>query len=220
MMSKMLPTPLKPLSEVPVVLSASLVTAMAASHMFYAYVWDHPEDFTRRASKVPLKILGNHAVEVMEKIVLGLKALQFGAVLAWCEWGLLPVCGAGAREGGGFAVVEAVRSASPARWMLGVGFFLIPGQMLNLGIYKAIGVDGVYYGCKLGRPVPWASGFPFNLGLRHPQYVGAMLSWAGLFSLLAATPSTAAPLGAVLLGWTGFYCATAAHEASSDVDSK
>ena len=36
--------------------------------------------------------------------------------------------------------------------------------------------DGVYYGFKMGRPVPWSSAFPFNLGFRHPQYVGAMLT--------------------------------------------
>merc|ERR1711879_139067 len=95
--------------------------------------------------------------------------------------------------------------AMPARLRLGLGL-LIPGQILNIGIYNAIGADGVYYGCKLGRPVPWATGFPFNLGIRHPQYVGSVLSWAGLLTLLAATPSTAAPLGVVLLSWTGLYC--------------
>lgn len=210
---------LQPLRQVPVGLSALLLGAMAAPHCLYAYIWDYPESFKQHAAHMPLRVLGSHAVAVMEKLVLGLKALQLGAVLAWCEWGLLPVCGAGALPGDSLAVVSAVRSAAPARWILGLGL-LIPGQALNLGIYKAIGADGVYYGCKLGRSVPWATGFPFNLGLRHPQYVGAMLSWTGIFALLAATPSTAPPLGFVLLGWSGLYCASAAHEASSDVDNK
>ena len=49
------------------------------------------------------------------------------------------------------------------------GALIIAGQSLNVAIYRAIGNDGVYYGFKLGRTVPWCSGFPFNFGLRHPQ---------------------------------------------------
>mmetsp|Transcript_27804 Transcript_27804/g.54637 ORF Transcript_27804/g.54637 Transcript_27804/m.54637 type:complete len:227 (-) Transcript_27804:66-746(-) len=207
---------LQPFRDVPLGLSAGLFAAMASPHCLYAYIWDHPADFQRRSAKRPLNLLGSNAVEVMEKLVLGLKAVQLGSVLAWCEWGLLPACGA-AVAAGNSAVIHAITSASPARWLLGLGL-LLPGQALNIGIYRAIGSDGVYYGCKLGRPVPWASGFPFNLGLRHPQYVGAMLSWSGVFALLAATPSTAMPLGVVLLGWVGLYRASAIHEASSDVD--
>jgi len=212
-------TGLQPLQKVPIGFSAGLFVAMAAPHCLYAYIWDHPADFQRRSAERPLNLLGSHAVAVMEKLVLGLKAVQLGTVLAWCEWGLLPACGAGAAAAGSSAVVHAITSAAPARWILGLGL-LLPGQALNIAIYQAIGSDGVYYGCKLGRPVPWASGFPFNLGLRHPQYVGAMLSWAGLFALLAASPRTAMPLGVVLLGWVGLYRASANHEALSDVDSK
>lgn len=47
----------------------------------------------------------------------------------------------------------------------------VRAQVLNISIYKAIGNDGVYYGFKLGRPVPWSSAFPFNAGFRHPQCV-------------------------------------------------
>ena len=36
---------------------------------------------------------------------------------------------------------------------------------------------------KLGRPVPWCDGFPFNLGFRHPQYVGGLLTQLGLLAL-------------------------------------
>ena len=58
-------------------------------------------------------------------------------------------------------------------------------QALNAAIYAAIGKDGVYYGFKLGRPVPWCTGFPFNLGFRHPQYVGGFCSQLGVLALLA-----------------------------------
>eukprot|EP00927_Polykrikos_kofoidii_P077488 TRINITY_DN74424_c0_g1_i1.p1 TRINITY_DN74424_c0_g1~~TRINITY_DN74424_c0_g1_i1.p1 ORF type:complete len:251 (-),score=40.68 TRINITY_DN74424_c0_g1_i1:102-779(-) len=214
----LLPPALQPLAETPGGLTATLLGAMAAPHCLYAYIWQYPNDFKERSSRAPLALLGGDAVQVMSKLVLGLKAVQISSILAWCEYGLLPACGSGSEPGKGFAVVNALRSAAPARWILGLGL-LVPGQILNIGIYRAIGNNGVYYGCKLGKPVPWASGFPFNIGLRHPQYVGAVLSWAGMFTLLAATPSTAAPLGAVLFGSICCYFATSCHEASSDADS-
>ena len=54
--------------------------------------------------------------------------------------------------------------------------------MLNLSIYHAIGRDGVYYGCRLGKDVPWVSGWPFNV-VQHPQYVGSILTVWGCFCL-------------------------------------
>jgi methylene-fatty-acyl-phospholipid synthase len=66
----------------------------------------------------------------------------------------------------------------------GALFSLAMGQVLNIAIYRAIGVNGVYYGVRLGNPVPWCKGFPFNV-VSHPQYVGATLSFLGLSALLA-----------------------------------
>ena len=37
------------------------------------------------------------------------------------------------------------------------------GQLFNMGVYRAIGEAGVYYGCRLGETVPWVYGFPFRL---------------------------------------------------------
>eukprot|EP00938_MAST-03A_sp_MAST-3A-sp1_P003000 g3000.t1 len=65
---------------------------------------------------------------------------------------------------------------------------LIVGQILNLSVYRAIGKEGVYYGYKLGIHIPWASGFPFSV-LRHPQYVGATMSWWAIIIMLAGAPS-------------------------------
>ena len=45
---------------------------------------------------------------------------------------------------------------------------LAAGQALNVGIFRAIGHAGVYYGFKLGHTIPWVSGFPFNV-VSHPQ---------------------------------------------------
>lgn len=50
------------------------------------------------------------------------------------------------------------------------------GQYLNFSVYDAIGKDGVYYGIKFGRNVPWSTKFPYNYAwLKHPQYLGAYI---------------------------------------------
>ena len=56
-------------------------------------------------------------------------------------------------------------------------------QALNIGIYRAIGHEGVYYGFKLGHTIPWHHGFPFNV-VPHPQYVGAVLTIWGAVALV------------------------------------
>ena len=58
-------------------------------------------------------------------------------------------------------------------------------QWLNVGIFQAIGHAGVYYGFKLGHTVPWVDGFPFNLGVPHPQYVGSVATVAGMAALVS-----------------------------------
>lgn len=63
----------------------------------------------------------------------------------------------------------------------------LPGpslQWLNVGIFKAIGHAGVYYGFKLGHTVPWVSGFPFNV-VSHPQYVGSVATVLGGAALVS-----------------------------------
>merc|ERR1719163_2779475 len=82
------------------------------------------------------------------------------------------------------AALDAARASPAWCWWI-LALYLIIGQGLNAAIYAAIGNDGVYYGFKLGRPVPWCTGFPFNVGLRHPQYVGVVLTlWGALTVLL------------------------------------
>ena len=60
----------------------------------------------------------------------------------------------------------------------------VPQQALNVGIYRAIGNPGVYYGFKLGHHVPWHTGFPFNV-VSHPQYVGSALTVWGAVILVS-----------------------------------
>ena len=82
-------------------------------------------------------------------------------------------------------------------------------QVLNVGIYNAIGADGVYYGFKLGKSVPWVTGFPFNI-TSHPQYIGSVLTVWGSFCLTLSQH----PPGLLLLTayWTCLYAITLVQE--------
>ena len=71
--------------------------------------------------------------------------------------------------------------------MLGLQLFVV-GQLLNAAIYNAIGKAGVYYGYKIGVPVPWCTGFPFNVFTMHPQYAGVCLSIFGGGALTRIEP--------------------------------
>ena len=55
------------------------------------------------------------------------------------------------------------------QWVM-LAHAIVLGQGLNSAIYRAIGKAGVYYGYKIGVPVPWCTGFPFNVFTMHPQY--------------------------------------------------
>lgn len=93
-----------------------------------------------------------------------------------------------------------------------LGFLVLVcyGQSLNVGIFRAIGHDGVYYGFKLGRKIPWVTGWPFDT-VSHPQYVGSVLTIWGLVALVwGQAPIT--PLLAVSGFWTMVYAATAVQE--------
>jgi methylene-fatty-acyl-phospholipid synthase len=62
-----------------------------------------------------------------------------------------------------------------------IGLFLIAiGQVFNIGVFYRLGSNGVFYGNRFGFEITWNSAFPFSL-LKHPQYVGAVLSIWGFF---------------------------------------
>lgn len=116
-------------------------------------------------------------------------------------------------------MTSALATASPPRLLLATAAIVV-GQILNLAVYASIGGDGVYYGTRLGKRVPWVHGFPFALGgsgkpgkgvrIPHPQYLGSALTAAGALALLWH----GAPAGsAALVGyWAGLYAVTAVQE--------
>ena len=54
------------------------------------------------------------------------------------------------------------------------------GQVFNIGVFYRLGNYGVFYGNRFAFEIPWNHAFPFSL-LKHPQYVGAVLSIWGFF---------------------------------------
>jgi methylene-fatty-acyl-phospholipid synthase len=130
-------------------------------------------------------------------------AIQFTAVLLWFA------CNR-ADGGGGLCVLGSFAPPlSLAAWLaaLVLGGY---GQALNVGIFRAIGRDGVYYGTRLGKRIPWVKGWPFDAALAHPQYVGsAMTVWAGALLMGGARPAGTAVL---VTYWTLLYVVTALME--------
>ena len=56
--------------------------------------------------------------------------------------------------------------------------------------------------------IPWVECFPFNLGLKHPQYVGSVLTIIGCFTLLW-TNTVECYLFKIGFCWISFYGFTA-----------
>jgi hypothetical protein len=100
-------------------------------------------------------------------------------------------------------------------------FAACPSPAPNLRTLRRLSPRQVYYGTKLGHKVPWVrhcrsrrldrtttiltlatdswplqcNGFPYSLGLRHPQYVGSALSvWAMTALLYEQSRPTLVPI--------------------------
>uniref|UniRef100_A0A383V562 phosphatidyl-N-methylethanolamine N-methyltransferase n=1 Tax=Tetradesmus obliquus TaxID=3088 RepID=A0A383V562_TETOB len=123
--------------------------------------------------------------------------LQFSVILLWF---------ASLRRSGLCLDLAAI---SLPQWL---AFLLLAcyGQSLNVGIFQAIGHDGVYYGFKLGKVIPWVNGWPFD-SVSHPQYVGSVLTVWGLVALVWGQ-APAAALGIMAGFWTLVYVVTAVQE--------
>jgi methylene-fatty-acyl-phospholipid synthase len=63
------------------------------------------------------------------------------------------------------------------------GIAIVVGQVLNWSVFYRLGRIGAFFGDRLGYDVPWSREFPFTL-LSHPQYVGAVLTIWGFFSIM------------------------------------
>mmetsp|Transcript_37328 Transcript_37328/g.94140 ORF Transcript_37328/g.94140 Transcript_37328/m.94140 type:complete len:193 (-) Transcript_37328:500-1078(-) len=171
-----------------------LVAALAAPHFLYAFIWFYPN--------VWRKFAGKDSVDAFALAGLIGKLVQFQAVALWV-WCVRPT-----------GLCLDLSSVTLTHWLLFLALVAV-GQALNVGIYKAIGTNGVYYGFKLGKTVPWYTGFPFNV-VSHPQYVGSALSVWGFAALLHTQIPSASlasnPIIWMSSYWTGLYIVTGIQE--------
>lgn len=96
------------------------------------------------------------------------KAIQLSVFWAWCAlWGhtLMPL-----------------PTAPMAALIVGAALIVF-GQVLNFSVFLRLGNVGVFYGAQFGHAVPWVAGFPFCV-MRHPQYMGVLLSIWGFFVVM------------------------------------
>lgn len=170
--------------------SALLVSfCIALPHFLYAFIWFRPEQWRKMFPKNPVDAFATAGL-------IG-KLLQFSVILLWF---------ASLRRSGLCLDLAAI---SLPQWL---AFLLLAcyGQSLNVGIFQAIGHDGVYYGFKLGKVIPWVNGWPFD-SVSHPQYVGSVLTvWALVALVWGQAPAAAL---AIMAGfWTLVYVVTAVQE--------
>jgi len=144
----------------------TLALALGLERVTYAWVWHRPAAFQGLCARLPFPAWQS-PVDALQYLFWGFKALQVAIFVDWCslfgEGSLLP-------------------AASGVATMLGL-VLVGTGQTLNLSVFHRLGKTGVFYGNRFGYAVPWCNRFPFSV-LRHPQYVGTLLSIWGFFLVM------------------------------------
>lgn len=139
---------------------AVTAAALAVERVAYALIWTRPHRFLRACRQ---RLPGRAPVDVVAGLFGAFKVVQVVAFAVWC------------RVHGGSLAPETVGVAT-----LAGGITIAVGQVLNVAVFRRLGRIGVFYGNRLGHDVAWQDGFPFSL-VRHPQYVGTVMSIWGLF---------------------------------------
>ena len=133
---------------------------LSIERITYVWVWHRPQEFRDLTERFAWWAT---PVDALRSLFWVFKAIQTAVFVAWCA-----VFGIGGFHG--MAVAPAV-------------VLLLVGQVLNFGVFYRLGTVGVFYGNRLGHQVPWCREFPFSV-LKHPQYVGTVLSIWGFFLLM------------------------------------
>jgi hypothetical protein len=59
-------------------------------------------------------------------------------------------------------------------------------------VYSLLGIDGVYYGARFGKAIPWVTEWPYSSAyMRDPQYVGCSCTLVSAMLLGAPVDSCA-----------------------------
>mmetsp|Transcript_55828 Transcript_55828/g.88478 ORF Transcript_55828/g.88478 Transcript_55828/m.88478 type:complete len:234 (+) Transcript_55828:47-748(+) len=173
------------------------------NYIMHGMIWNFPGTFTSLSQRFPLKLLGGHPVEVFASLEVVAKLVQAVSLLLFLG------------TSGRSALLAAV-FASPLWCWVACIVCVALGQTLNVAMYGAIGNAGVYYGFKLGREIDWCHGFPFNVGLRHPQYVGVVLTLWGALTVVLSKELADIGLPQVVLVWGSMYGFMSAMEQVGD----
>jgi phosphatidyl-N-methylethanolamine N-methyltransferase len=137
---------------------------LSLERICYVWVWRFPESFRAVCRGALGSVLGE-PVDALRRVFYGFKSLQLLVFVGWCY-----IYGNG-----------SVWPASSGLLPPLTGLLLIAiGQVFNLGVFVQLGNKGVFYGNRFGFEIPWNESFPFSV-LKHPQYVGAVLSIWGFF---------------------------------------
>jgi len=159
-----------------------LVAVLATPHVFYFFVWTRADRFyqTFKGLGEPYQVFSQcaHLIKILQ--IFSTLIYFIGVDTLTSEPYVKSFLG---------EFQEYTKSANPFQVLLGFQLFFL-GQLFNYYVYKTIGEDGVYYGCRLGREVPWFYGFPFST-VPHPQYLGATLSCWGAVVLFATEANVA-----------------------------
>jgi methylene-fatty-acyl-phospholipid synthase len=137
---------------------------LSLERICYVWVWRAPESFRELCRGLLRDALGE-PVDALRRIFYIFKALQALVFLGWCYY-----------YGDG-----SLFPASGNLLFVAAGLSLVAiGQVFNFGVFYQLGNVGVFYGNRFGYDVAWNTAFPFSV-LRHPQYVGAVVSIWGFF---------------------------------------
>ena len=137
---------------------------LSLERICYIWVWRFPESFRTLCRGALAGVLGE-PVDALRRIFYGFKALQLLVFAGWCYI-----------YGYGSLWPRSVSLLTAATGLL----LIVIGQVFNLGVFFRLGNNGVFYGNRFGFEIPWNNAFPFSL-LKHPQYVGAVVSIWGFF---------------------------------------
>lgn len=140
---------------------------LSLERIAYLWVWYRPRSFEALCARIP-SLGGRTPVDALHRLFWLFKGLQAVVFLAWCWiWG----------DG-------SLWPAGDSRQALLAGVAILAlGQVLNLSVFYRLGKAGVFYGVRFGHPIPWCERFPFSV-LRHPQYVGTVLTIWGFFLIM------------------------------------
>ena len=137
------------------------VVVLSLERLAYAAIWRRPAGFLKLCHTW---LPQTPPVDVLARLFMLFKILQCLVFVIW--W---------------IAHGDGLRPATREPGPLIVGTtMVVAGQILNLAVFVRLGRAGVFYGSRLGEPVPWRAGFPFSW-FRHPQYVGTVVSIWGAF---------------------------------------